>query len=135
MGSNDEDLKACLVKRIGTGYKLLGLMGKESNVLQDMIAQNIRDSLDRSTDCAEIVRVGIEDDVGRGWKRVEGRNVEENNKTRLKRLSKKGLMLRLSEDVKRRKQVRLEKLHQQMEKDEEGKEFPRQPWGKTKDRS
>ncbi|KAF8472105.1 armadillo-type protein [Kalaharituber pfeilii] len=87
----------------------------------------------------EIVRVGIEDDVHRGWKMVAGRNVEEKNKTRPKRLSKKGLMLRLAEDAKRRKQVRLEKLNQQMGKDKEGKdkegkeEFPCQPWGKTKE--
>ncbi|KAI5811256.1 armadillo-type protein [Peziza echinospora] len=46
MQSNDEDIKAKLVQRISAGLKILTDMGVESSVLQDIIAQNIRDSLE-----------------------------------------------------------------------------------------
>lgn len=45
MGSNDEDAKARLITRLSTSFKLLTEAGLETELLQDMLAGNIRDSL------------------------------------------------------------------------------------------
>lgn len=45
MGSNDEDAKTRLIVRLSTSFKLLTEVGLETELLQDMLAGNIRDSL------------------------------------------------------------------------------------------
>lgn len=45
MGSNDEDAKTRLITRLSTSFKLLTEVGLETELLQDMLAGNIRDSL------------------------------------------------------------------------------------------
>lgn len=45
MGSNDEDAKTRLITRLSASFKLLTEVGLETELLQDMLAGNIRDSL------------------------------------------------------------------------------------------
>lgn len=45
MGSNDEDAKTRLITRLSSSFKLLTEVGLETELLQDMLAGNIRDSL------------------------------------------------------------------------------------------
>ncbi|KAI5846414.1 armadillo-type protein [Morchella snyderi] len=45
MGGNDEDAKTRLITRLSASFKLLADIGLETNLLQDMLADNIRDSL------------------------------------------------------------------------------------------
>lgn len=45
MGSNDEDAKTRLITRLSASFKLLTEVGLETELLQDILAGNIRDSL------------------------------------------------------------------------------------------
>ncbi|KAF8419595.1 armadillo-type protein [Tirmania nivea] len=60
MSGPDEDLKAKVVGRVSVGLKMLNTMGGGSDVLTDMIAQNIRDSLEATKAFSEVDKVGIE---------------------------------------------------------------------------
>ena len=56
----DEVLKAKVVERVSAGLKMLNTMGGGSEVLTNMVAQNIRDSLEATKAFSEAGSVGIE---------------------------------------------------------------------------
>lgn len=60
MQSQDEAMKAKVVDRISTGFKMLTAVGGGSEVLTDMIAQNIRDSLEATQAFSDAEVGGIE---------------------------------------------------------------------------
>ena len=60
MSGPDEDLKAKVVERVSAGLRMLSTMGGESEVLTDMVAQNIRASLEATKAFSEAGGVGIE---------------------------------------------------------------------------
>lgn len=60
MSGPDEDLKTKVVERVSAGLKMLSTMGGGSEVLIDMVAQNIRDSLEATKAFSKADSVGIE---------------------------------------------------------------------------
>ncbi|KAF8458414.1 armadillo-type protein [Terfezia claveryi] len=60
MSGPDEDLKTKVVERVSAGLKMLSTMGGGSEVLIDMVAQNIRDSLEATKAFSKADGVGIE---------------------------------------------------------------------------
>src|SRR5690606_15538142 len=45
MQSNDEDAKARLIQRISVGFRLMGTLGLDSEVILDLLGKNVMDSL------------------------------------------------------------------------------------------
>lgn len=60
MNSQDEDTKLKLIDRITAGFRMLVSMGQDSEILRDMITQNIRDSLESMWASSMAKESGIE---------------------------------------------------------------------------
>lgn len=63
MQSNDEDAKSKAIKRISVGFSMMGSLGINSEVVQDMLARNIVDSLSVISDFQSDRQVGTITDV------------------------------------------------------------------------
>lgn len=60
MNSQDEDMKVKLVDRITAGFRMFVAMGQDSEILRDMTAQNIRDSLESMWASSMVKERGVE---------------------------------------------------------------------------
>ena len=60
MNSQDEDMKVRLVDRITAGFRISVTMGQDSEILRDMIAQNISDSVESMWTSSTVKGRGIE---------------------------------------------------------------------------